>query len=80
MSAVLYGFVPMRAPLLLSAALARAPACPPASCAFVEQSLSVHIDQMKKRCEEVHGLANTHSHEFLPVGTAYLEAEEAGKA
>ena len=36
------------------------------------------VDDMKKRAEEVAANARDHSHEFLPFGSAYQEAEKAG--
>lgn len=44
--------------------------------AYVRDLTEEEIDGMRLKAEEISALAESHKHEFLPVGTAYRHAEE----
>ena len=43
---------------------------------YVRDLTEEEVGGRRQACEDVHGLAAEHAHEFLPTGTAYLEAEK----
>ena len=43
---------------------------------YVRDLTEDEVADMKKKCEEINGMAEKHSYEFLPFGTLYKEAEK----